>query len=105
MINWIPPEFAPKDGTQILAAFTTYPFPVMAVWCGASGTWCAGPKGGVVPIPRSISYAKADQEEFTRYHYLVIGFLRGPHAATYLWKHLGEMSHDMMNTILDSFGE
>lgn len=41
MMNWIPPEQAPKDGTQILAAFETYPFPVMAVWCGASGTWCA----------------------------------------------------------------
>ena len=38
--------------------------------------WCAGPKGGVVPIPKSISYAKADQEEFTRYHEAVIAFLR-----------------------------
>lgn len=41
MLNWIPPELAPKDGTQILAVFTSYPFPVMAIWCGASGTWCA----------------------------------------------------------------
>ena len=41
MLNWIPPELAPRDGTQILAVFTSYPFPVMAIWCGASGTWCA----------------------------------------------------------------
>lgn len=41
MLNWIPPEQAPKDGTQILAVFESHPFPVMAVWCGASGTWCA----------------------------------------------------------------
>ena len=41
MLNWIPPEQAPKDGTQILAVFETYPFPVMAVWSAPSGTWCA----------------------------------------------------------------
>lgn len=41
MMNWIPPEQAPKDGTQVLAAFEAFPFPVMAVWCGASGMWCA----------------------------------------------------------------
>lgn len=66
--------------------------------------WCAGPKGGVVPIPRSISYAKADQEEFTRYHYLVIGFLRGPHAAKFLWRHLNSPA-DMMDSILEGFNE
>ena len=41
MLNWIPPEQAPKDGTQILAVFESCPFPVMAIWCGAFGTWCA----------------------------------------------------------------
>lgn len=68
--------------------------------------WCAGPKGGVVPIPRSISYAKADQEEFTRYHEAVIEFLRGPHAAKFLWRHLGgDGSAAMMNEILEGFDE
>lgn len=67
--------------------------------------WAAGPKGGVVPIPKSISYAKADQEEFEQFHRSVIGFLRGPHAAPYLWKHLGEKSHEMMDSILEGFGE
>ena len=67
--------------------------------------WCAGPKGGVVPIPRSISYAKADQAEFEQFHQQVIEFLRGPHAAPYLWKHLGEKSHEMMDAILNEFNE
>lgn len=67
--------------------------------------WCAGPKGGVVPIPRSISYAKADQAEFETYHQQVIDFLRGEHAAPYLWRHLGEGAHDMINQILEGFNE
>lgn len=68
-------------------------------------TWAAGPKGGVVPIPKSISYAKADEEEFRQYHVKVIGFLRGPHAARYLWPHLGDKADDMMNSILEGFEE
>lgn len=68
-------------------------------------TWAAGPKGGVVPVPKSISYAKADQEEFMRYHEQVIQFLRGEHAAKYLWSHLKDLTHDMMNSILDGFDE
>lgn len=67
--------------------------------------WCAGPKGGVVPIPRSISYAKADQAEFEDYHAKVIAFLRGPHAALFLWKHLGNDANWMMDSILSGFGE
>lgn len=68
--------------------------------------WAAGPKGGVVPIPKSISYAKADEEEFRRYHDQVIGFLRGPHASKYLWPHLSPTdSAEMMGQILEGFGE
>ena len=67
--------------------------------------WCAGPRGGVVPIPRSISYAKADQAEFEEFHAKVIEFLRGPHAAPFLWKHLGESANGMMNEILEGFRE
>lgn len=67
--------------------------------------WAAGPKGGVVPIPKSISYRAADQAEFEQYHLQVIEFLRGPHAAPYLWKHLGEKSHEMMDALLNEFNE
>ena len=69
-------------------------------------TWAAGPKGGVVPIPKSISYAKADGEEFKQYHDQVMAFLRGEHAAKYLWSHLSKnMAAEMMNSLLSGFGE
>lgn len=67
--------------------------------------WCAGPKGGVVPIPRSVSYAKADQHEFEQYHGKVMAFLRGEHAAPFLWRHLGNDAHWMMDSILSGFEE
>lgn len=67
--------------------------------------WCAGPKGGVVPIPKSISYAKADQAEFEDYHAKVMAFLRGPHAPVFLWKHLGNDAHWRMDSLLSEFGE
>lgn len=67
--------------------------------------WAPGAKGGIVPLPRSISYAKADQSEFEQYHAQVLSFLRGQHAAPYLWKHLGAGAHDMMISILREFDE
>ncbi len=68
--------------------------------------WAAGPKGGVVPIPRSVSYAEADEDEFRKFHQQVIAFLRGPHAAEYLWPHLAAgKAAEMMNSILKGFNE
>lgn len=68
-------------------------------------TWAAGPAGGVVPIPRSVSYAAADQEEFEDFHHRVVAFLRGPHAARYLWPHLKDRADAYMHEILEEFGE
>ncbi len=68
-------------------------------------TWVPGAKGGIVPLPKSISYAKADQQEFERYHAKVMAFLRGEHAAPFLWKHLGNDAHWMMDSILGGFNE
>lgn len=67
--------------------------------------WVPGPKGGIVPLPRSISYRKADQADFEKYHRQVMNFLRGEHAAPYLWRHLGDKSHDMIEAILEGFNE
>lgn len=83
-------------------------FEVFRAWLKVGAgwvTWAAGPKGGVVPIPKSISYSKADQEEFRRYHQATMEFLRGPHAAVFLWKHLGDGAADMMETVLQGFDE
>lgn len=82
-------------------------FDQFRVWLKVGAGWCdwfAGAKGGVVPIPKSISYAKADQDEFAKYHEAVIDFLRGGHAARFLWRHM-DRPDEMMNSILEDFGE
>lgn len=68
-------------------------------------TWVPGAKGGIVPLPKSISYSKADQHEFEEYHAKVMAFLRGEHAAVFLWKHLGNDANWMVDSILSEFGE
>jgi len=68
-------------------------------------TWAPGPSGGVVPIPKSISYAVADELEFRRFHSQAMAFLHGPHAAKYLWPHLKDKAPEMMRSILDGFQE
>lgn len=68
--------------------------------------WIAGPKGGVIPAPRSVSYAAADQAQFEQYHAQVVEFLRGEHAAPYLWRHLPTgQAAEMMDAILEGFDE
>ena len=48
-------------------------------------TWASGPKGGVFPVPKSVSYARCDEEQFARYCEGVHAFLRSEHARKYLW--------------------
>jgi hypothetical protein len=68
--------------------------------------WVPGAKGGIVPLPKSVSYSKTDEQEFREFHDNVIGFLRGDHAAPYLWRHLPkEKAHEMMDAILLEFNE
>lgn len=68
--------------------------------------WAAGPKGGVVPLPKSISYKAADQDEFMVFHAGAMKFFRGEHAAKYLWNHLQPaQAAQMMDTILRGFDE
>ena len=59
-----------------------------------------------IPIPKSISYAKADEANFRTFHDQMVSFLRGDHAAHYLWPHLDhESAHAMMNGCLEGFNE
>lgn len=68
--------------------------------------WLAGPKGGVIPVPRSISYAKCDEETMRTFHDDAIAFFRGPHAAPFLWKHLAPArAHETMDEVLSEFDE
>lgn len=68
--------------------------------------WLAGPKGGVVPVPRSISYKKADEETMRAFHDDAMAFLRGEHAPSFLWPHLkGPKADAMMDSVLKDFDE
>jgi len=66
--------------------------------------WMAGPKGGVVPVPRSISYKKCDEETMRKFHDDAVAFLRTEHAQHYLWPHLSPfMAEQTMEVVLSSF--
>lgn len=65
--------------------------------------WVPVVGGDLHPIPKSISYAAADQAEFEKFHMAVMDFLTGPYAATVLWPHLGDGAHMMMQTVLSGF--
>lgn len=68
--------------------------------------WVPGAKGGIVPLPKSVSYKKADQQEFQIYHAKVIEFIRGPHVGKFLWRHLDQPARDeMIEMVLQEFGE
>lgn len=58
--------------------------------------WLPGPKGGVIPVPKSISYANMEQADFEAYHEKVMVFLRQEHAARTLWKQLTPMQQTAM---------
>jgi hypothetical protein len=68
--------------------------------------WIAGPKGGVVPIPKSISYAKLEQDDMERVHADIVAFLRTEHAQKALWPNLPVLHRDAaMRGILEGFHE
>lgn len=67
-------------------------------------TWVPGAKGGIVPLPKSISYAELDDGEMREVHDAMLAFLRGPHAAPYLWKHLdADEAAEMLEAVLRGF--
>ncbi len=68
--------------------------------------WYPGPKGGVIPVPRSISYAKLEQGAMEQFHNDTVEFLRSEHAGKTLWRHLDVPSRiTMIETILEGFRE
>lgn len=68
--------------------------------------WYPGPKGGVFPVPKTISYAKLEQGDMEVFHEEAVKFLRTEHAGRTLWKHLQPMARvQMIETILAGFHE
>lgn len=67
--------------------------------------WVAGPKGGVFPVPKSISYAECEEGNFKIYCDGVIEFLRTPHAQKYLWPAASPaVAEQSMEAILERYG-
>lgn len=67
--------------------------------------WFPGPKGGVIPVPRSISYAKLEQGDMEEFHEAAVAFLRTEHAGRTLWKHLSETQRiEMVEMLLARWG-
>lgn len=68
--------------------------------------WFPGPKGGVIPVPKSIAYSEIEEDEMREFHDNAVAFLRTEHAGKTLWRHLPEAARiEMMETILGGFGE
>jgi hypothetical protein len=66
--------------------------------------WYPGPRGAVMPVPKSIRYAKLEQLDMEKFHDDMLVFLRTEHATKTLWKHLGLTARiDMIETILGGF--
>lgn len=68
--------------------------------------WYPGPKGGVFPVPKSISYRDMEEGEMRDFHAGAMAFLRSEHAGRTLWRHLDEPQRiEMIESILGEFGE
>lgn len=67
--------------------------------------WMPGPKGGVFPVPKSISYADCDEGDMREFHDKAVEFLRGGHASKYLWPAQSTVAAgEAMESILARFG-
>lgn len=67
-------------------------------------TWHAGARGGVVPVPKSISYAKLEQGEMQEFHESVIAFFRTEAACKTFWPRLTPLNRELaMEAILMEF--
>jgi len=67
-------------------------------------TWMAGPAGGVVPIPKSISYSSCSEEEMREFHDNAVAFLLTERACSYLWPKVDPLAAQQgMDAILSKF--
>ena len=68
--------------------------------------WMPGPRGAVVPIPRSISFDKLEDDDMRQVHDDMLAFLRTDHAQKVLWRHLTPQRRgEMLEAVLMEFGE
>lgn len=53
--------------------------------------WYPGPKGGVMPVPKSTSYTEMEEGEMREFHDACLAFLRTAHAGKTLWPALSPL--------------
>lgn len=66
-------------------------FTQFRTWCKVGSgfvDWLPGPKGGVIPVPKSIAYSELEEGEMREFHDAFVAFLRMEHAGRTLWPHL-----------------
>ena len=68
--------------------------------------WVPGPKGAVMPVPRSIAFDKLEDGDMHQVHDDMVDFLRSEHAGKTLWRHLSPSARtEMIEGLLRGFGE
>lgn len=68
--------------------------------------WVPGPRGAVMPVPKSIAFDKLEEGDMRQVHDDMIAFLRTEHAGRTLWRHLTpEARTEMLETTLADFHE
>lgn len=66
--------------------------------------WFPGPKGGVFPVPKSISYAAMEEGDMQEFHGKCVDFLRTEYAQNTLWPHLTVLQrNEMAESLLMGF--
>lgn len=66
--------------------------------------WVPGPKGGIVPLPKSIAYDQCEEDEYQDFHGGVIDFFLTEHCQKFLWRHLAPSQRaEMMDTLIGKF--
>lgn len=68
--------------------------------------WYPGPKGAVMPVPRSIAFDKLEEDAMQELHDQMIAFLRTPHALKTLWPKLSPLDRELaIEAVLMDFKE
>lgn len=68
--------------------------------------WLPGPKGGIIPVPKSISYAELGQDAMDEFHAAAVDFLRTPYACEVLWPHMPDHERELaVEAVLIPFDE
>ena len=78
-------------------------FPAFRTWLKVGAgfvDWYPGPRGGVIPVPKSIAFDELEDDDMRQFHEDAIAFLRTEHAGRTLWRHLAEPARIEMIELL-----